>query len=190
MNIAIYCGSALGANPKYEQAAREIGEWIAERGNTLVYGGGNIGLMGIVANTVLSRGGRVIGVIPEFLVEHELAHEHLTEIHVTKTMQERKSEMISLADCYIALPGGPGTLEEISEVVSLARVGQHRNPCIFYNSTGYYDRLEAFFRHMVSEGFLDEPAFEKTLFAKKIEEMDDFIREYTPPSFQVDPKRT
>lgn len=188
MNIAIYCGSSLGRNLAYEEAAREIGEWIADGRHTLIYGGGNIGLMGIVADTVLSRGGRAIGVIPEFLVEHELAHEGLSEIRITKTMQERKSEMIALADCYIALPGGPGTLEEISEVVSLARVGQHGNPCIFYNSTGYYNQLKEFFQHMVSEGFLDKQDFEKTLFAKTTSEIDTFIRNYTPPIFRVERK--
>lgn len=188
MNIAIYCGSTLGRNPAYEESAREIGEWIADGGHTLIYGGGNIGLMGIVADTVLSRGGRAIGVIPEFLVEHELAHKGLTEIRITKTMQERKSEMIALAGCYIALPGGPGTLEEISEVVSLARVGQHKNPCIFYNSTGYYDRLEEFFRHMVSEGFLDRAGMKKTLFAKNLTEVDAFIQNYIPPVFQPERK--
>lgn len=188
MNIAIYCGSTTGTQPFYEESAREIGTWIADGGHTLVYGGGNIGLMKIVADTVLSRGGRAIGVIPEFLVEHELAHEGLTEIRITKTMQERKSEMIALSDCYLALPGGPGTLEEISEVISLARVGQHKNPCILYNNTGYYDELEAFFRHMVSQGFLDKAGMEKTLFAKNLAEVDAFIQHYIPPVFR--PERT
>ena len=118
MNVTVYCGATTGNNPEYEKNAVELGKWIAENNHTLVYGGGKAGLMGIIADTVLQLGGEAIGVIPTFLKDRELAHTYLNELIVVNTMSERKDKMFSLGDIYIALPGGAGTLEEITDVIS------------------------------------------------------------------------
>lgn len=178
MNITVYCGANNGSKESYKEAGVELGMWIAKNHDSLIYGGGNLGLMGLIADTVLEHGGKVIGIIPEFLVERELAHQGLTQIKIVENMQVRKLEMIELGDCYIALPGGLGTLEEIAEVISWARLGQNSNPCIFYNSTGFYDKLKDFLIHMVEEDFLSREDFDKILFANNIEEMDAFIKTY------------
>lgn len=154
MKIAVYCGSRMGRASAYEEAASALGHWIAANGHTLVYGGGNIGLMGVVADTVLADGGRVIGVIPEFLLEHEKGHEGLHTLEIVSSMSERKNRMIELADLYVALPGGPGTLEEIAEVISLRRLHLHDKPCVLFNCGGYYEPLRALFAQMCGEGFL------------------------------------
>ena len=144
MKITVYCGASVGNNVAHQQAAIALGQWIAARQYTLVYGGGNAGLMGLLANTVLENGGKVIGIMPTFLQERELAHTGLTEMITVRSMPERKSKMIELGDVYIALAGGPGTLEEITEVISWARIGQNNNPCILFNSDGYYEPLKHF----------------------------------------------
>lgn len=153
MNISVYCGASLGNKDLYEEAARTLGKWIAENGHTLVYGGGKAGLMGLIADEVLLHNGKVIGIIPTFLMDRELSHPNLTRLEVVHSMSERKNKMIELGNCYIALPGGPGTLEEISEVISWARIGQHHNPCILFNVGGYYDKLKDFYNDMVTNGF-------------------------------------
>ncbi|WP_152656650.1 TIGR00730 family Rossman fold protein [Oceanobacillus sp. CFH 90083] len=181
MHIAIYCGASLGIDPAYQEAAKRVGKWIAEKRNTLVYGGGKAGLMGVVADEVLANQGEVIGVIPEFLVERELSHPHLTTLEIVDSMTVRKNKMIALGDCYIALPGGPGTLEEITEVVSWARVGQNNNPCILFNQNGYYDSLARFYDDMVENGFLSKQDRERILFSDSLEEIEAFISNYTPP---------
>ncbi|MBF0779739.1 MULTISPECIES: TIGR00730 family Rossman fold protein [unclassified Granulicatella] len=183
MNITVYCGANLGNRQDYTHHAIALGKWIAQH-HQLIYGGGKVGLMGILADTVLENGGKVIGVIPEFLVERELAHEHLSEIHIVKNMHERKAKMISLGNAYIALPGGPGTLEEISEVISWSRIGQHHNPCIFYNETGYFNSLKHFFENMISEGFLSTKDYNSILFATSIQDIETFIQNYTPPQIR------
>lgn len=184
MNITVYCGASLGNNVLHQQATVELGRWIAKHQHTLVYGGGNTGLMGLLANTVLEHGGKVIGIMPTFLQERELAHQHLTEMITVTSMSERKSKMIELGDAYIALAGGPGTLEEIIEVISWARIGQNNNPCILFNSDGYYDALKTFFDNMVVQGFLTQADREKTLFSDKLPEIEHFIRHYTPPTIR------
>jgi uncharacterized protein (TIGR00730 family) len=151
----------------------------------LVYGGGKVGLMGLLADTVIATGGNVIGVMPTFLVEREIAHQNLTEMYIVKDMHERKRKMIDLADCYLALPGGPGTLEEISEVVSWGRVGEHQNPCIFFNINGYYDLLASFFDQMVREGFLTKADRQKIFFSADLAEIRQFIDNYTPPEIRT-----
>lgn len=182
LNIVVYCGASLGANAQYKQAAVTLGTWIAENNHALVYGGGKVGLMGIIADTVLQAGGKVIGVIPTFLQEREIAHTDLTELHVVETMSERKQKMLALGDACIALPGGPGTLEEIIEAVSWARVGQNDCPCIFYNIADYYEQLQHFFDWMVHEEFLSLADRHNILFAHSVDEMAQFITEYTPPA--------
>lgn len=182
--IAVYCGASKGNNPVYEQAAIELGNWIIKHNYELVYGGGKAGLMGLIADTVLKKNGIVTGVIPTFLKDRELAHDGLKDLIVVSNMHERKAKMIELANCYIALPGGPGTLEEITEVISWGRIGQHKNPCIFYNVNGYYDLLEQFYDKMVADDFLTQSDRDKILISSDLTEIDAFIESYIPPNIR------
>lgn len=152
--ICVFCGSSGGRRPDYLSAARALGELLARRGITLVYGGGNIGLMGVVADAALAAGGQVIGVIPEALQRRELAHPGLTELHITQTMHERKDLMAELADGFIALPGGLGTFEEFLEILTWAQLGIHHKPCGLLNIAGYYDPLITLIDHAVQERFI------------------------------------
>ncbi|OOF69409.1 TIGR00730 family Rossman fold protein [Rodentibacter caecimuris] len=181
MNITVYCGASLGNEPVYQTSAVRLGKWIAEHHHKLVYGGGRVGLMGVIADTVLAFGGEVVGVMPSFLCERELAHIGLTELIIVDSMSERKKKMIELGDAYIALAGGPGTLEEISEVISWSRIGQNANPCILFNQNGYYDPLKMMFEQMVQSGFLTEEDYQKILFSDDLAEIDEFISTYHPP---------
>ncbi|WP_088815373.1 MULTISPECIES: TIGR00730 family Rossman fold protein [Listeria] len=182
MNIAVYCGASVGENAVYAESAVQLGEWLASSGHSLVYGGGKVGLMGIVSNTVLNAGGKVYGVMPQFLVDREIAHDKLTELVITKDMHERKRKMMQLANAYIALPGGPGTLEEISEVVSWGRVGEHQNPCIFFNAGGYYDFVQMFYNKMVEDGFLTAEDLANILFSDDFSEIEAFMANYKAAS--------
>lgn len=146
-----------------------------------VYCGANVGLMGAVADTLLAEGGEVIGVMPTFLMEREIAHNGITKMHTVSDMHARKKKMIELADVYLALPGGPGTLEEISEVISWGRVGEHMNPCNLYNVNGYYDLLAAFFDKMVETSFLTAADRAKIFISDSLEEICAFIDSYEPP---------
>lgn len=150
----MFCGSNPGRRPEYAGAAREMGRVLVERGLGLVYGGGRVGLMGIVADTVLAGGGEVAGVIPEALVAREVGHARLTALHVVRTMHERKAMMADLADGFVALPGGFGTFEEFCEVLTWSQLGFHPKPCGLLNVAGYYDPLLALFDHAVEEGFV------------------------------------
>jgi uncharacterized protein (TIGR00730 family) len=149
--ICVFCGSSMGAKPAYQLAAQQLGKTLAEKGLTLVYGGGNVGLMGVVADATLGAGGQVVGVIPKFLVDKELAHHNLTTLHVVDSMHDRKALMASLSDGFIALPGGYGTLEEFCEVLTWAQLGLHQKPHGLLNIEGYYDALLTFFDHAVAE---------------------------------------
>ena len=157
--ICVFCGSSSGHDPVYRAAAEELGLLLAERGLELVYGGGSIGLMGVVADACLEAGGTVIGVIPESLVGREVAgrpvdHRALTRMEVVDSMHTRKARMAELADGFIALPGGFGTFEEFCEVITWAQLGFHTKPCGLLNVNGFYDRLLGLFDHAVLEGFL------------------------------------
>ncbi len=152
--ICIFCGSTKGNHLSYEQVTRELGQLLVQQGIGLVYGGGNIGLMGIIAETVLQEGGEVIGIIPEALAEKELAFQDLTDLRVVQTMHERKALMEKLSDGFIALPGGYGTLEEICEMVTWAQLGIHHKPCGLLNVEGFYAELLAFMDHQVRQGFV------------------------------------
>ena len=185
MNISVYCGASLGNNEIYKEAAKSLGKWIAENGHTLIYGGGKAGLMGVIADEVLLHNGEVIGVIPTFLADRELSHSNLTRLEIVHSMSERKNRMIELGNCYIALPGGPGTLEEISEVISWARIGQHQNPCILLNIDGYYDKLKDFFGHMVDNGFLAATDQKAMLFTDSLVEVEEYITAFTPLSIRT-----
>src|SRR5271166_3219089 len=152
--ICVFCGSNLGINRAYRQAAGAFGRSLADRGIELVYGGGNIGLMGVLADATLEAQGRVIGVIPESLMAREVGHAGLTELRVVKSMHERKALMSDLSDGFIALPGGFGTFEEFCEVVTWSQLGIQSKPCGLLNVEGYYDPLLELFDHAVREGFL------------------------------------
>jgi uncharacterized protein (TIGR00730 family) len=150
----VFCGSSPGADPAYLTAAREVGALLARRGIELVYGGGRVGLMGAVADAALAGGGKVIGVIPYALARKEVAHEALTELRVVDSMHARKAQMSDLSDCFIALPGGFGTLEEFFEVVTWAQIGIHRKPCGLLNVGGYFDPLLMLADHALAQRFV------------------------------------
>ena len=152
--VCVFCGSRAGTRPEYAAAARALGALLAERGLTLVYGGGNVGLMGHIADAALAAGGRVIGVIPQSLVDREVAHHGVSELRIVRTMHERKALMNDLADAFVALPGGFGTLDEFFEVLTWAQLGIHGKPCGLLNVAGYFDPLLAAADHMAAEGFL------------------------------------
>lgn len=152
--LCVFCGSRPGANGLYAEHARDLGRALAERGIGLVYGGGRVGLMGEVADAVLGAGGEAIGVIPGALVEREISHPNLSELHVVGSMHERKAMMGDLSDGFVALPGGTGTLEEFFEVLTWAQLGIHAKPCALLDVEGYWSRLLDLFDHMVAEGFL------------------------------------
>jgi len=153
-NICIYCGSSTGAAPEYAQIARRMGHILADRGLGVVYGGGRVGLMGIVADAALERGGRVIGVIPEGLATEEVAHNGLTELHVVADMHQRKALMARRADAFLTMPGGIGTFEEFFETLSWATLKLHHKPLGILNTAGYFDPMLAMLDHAVAEGFL------------------------------------
>lgn len=153
-SLCVFCGSSPGANGAYAQAARELGTLLAEQNITLVFGGGKIGLMGYLADAVLHHGGKAVGVIPEALVQKELAHESLTALHIVKNMHDRKALMYKLADGFVVLPGGAGTLDEFFEVFTWTQLGLLLKPLGLLNVDGYFDHLAAFLRHAVAERFL------------------------------------
>lgn len=152
--LAIYCGSASPADPVYIENARFVGRTLAERGIGVVYGGGRLGLMGAIADSALEAGGEVIGVIPQALVDAEVAHRGCTELHVVRTMHERKQAFTDLSDGFITLPGGTGTMDELWEAMSWAQIGYHANPVGLLNVAGYYDGLIEFVAKMGEVGFL------------------------------------
>jgi uncharacterized protein (TIGR00730 family) len=163
LSVAVYCGARCGDDPAFSAAARTLGRLIAEDGVVLVYGGGHVGLMGVLADAALAAGGRVVGVIPQSLVDREVGHAGLTELHVVKTMHERKHLMAERADAFIALPGGIGTLEELYEVWSWQQLGYHDKPVALLNVAGYYDALLAFMRVSHERGFVSAPQYDALL---------------------------
>lgn len=155
-SVCVYCGSKTGVDPAFALTARAVGRWIGAHGGQLVYGGGNNGLMGMVAAATLEAGGRVVGVIPKALVEKEWANHDCSELHIVDTMHERKRLMAEKADAFIALPGGIGTFEEFFEVWTWRQLGYHDKPVGLLNLAGYYDPLVAFLRSTVAQGFMGE----------------------------------
>ena len=153
-NICVYCGSASGTNPEYVESARRVGTILARRGQGLIYGGGRVGLMGVIADAVLSGGGRVLGVIPEALATKEVAHHGLSELLVVDDMHQRKALMARRADAFLTLPGGIGTFEEFFETLSWAALDLHRKPMGILNVDGYFDHLLGFVGHAVEMGFI------------------------------------
>ena len=182
--ICVFCGSNSGASPGYAAAARDLGARFARDGITLVYGGGRVGMMGEVADAVIRAGGSTIGVIPRPLLDRELGHSGLTELHVVETMHERKQRMADLADAFIALPGGLGTLEEVFEIWTWAQLGIHRKPVGFLDVDGYYAPLFAFLDRCVGERFIRPQYRAMAIVDDDIERLLDRLRNYTPPEVQ------
>ena len=152
--VCVYCGLSSGKHPVYLEQAKILAQEMVQRNLELIYGGGSLGLMGAVAELILERGGSVIGIIPKHLRFPEMVHQGLTKLHVVNSMHERKALMADLSDAFIALPGGPGTTEEILEVLTWAQLGLHHKPCGLLNTLGYYDHLLSFLKHAVNEKFL------------------------------------
>mgnify|MGYP001200801771 CR=1 FL=1 len=180
--ICVYCASSPGTNETIREATRELGELLAAEGIELVYGGGAVGLMGLIADTVLAAGGSVIGVMPTHLFPTEIAHPRLTELVEVASMHERKTKMFELADGFIALPGGFGTLEEVAEVTTWAQLGTHRKPIGLLNVDGYYDSLLAFFDRGVREGLLRPRNLALLTTATTPSEMLQTLRAYEAPA--------
>ena len=155
-SMCVYCGSRPGENPAFAEAAQAVGQWIGEHGGQLVYGGGRGGLMGVVAEATRLAGGRVVGIIPQALVDKELANRLCDELHIVQTMHERKAMMAERSDAFIALPGGIGTFEELFEVCTWRQLGYHGKPLGLLNTAGYYDGLMAFLRTSVASGFMGD----------------------------------
>ena len=176
MNITVYLGANEGNDPFLKEAVRELGAWIGTNGNTLVYGGSKSGLMGELAESVLQAGGKVIGVEPQFFIDAGFVYDEITELITTKDMSERKAKMIELGDAFIAFPGGTGTLEEISEVMSMVSLKHLQAPCILYNLNGYYDSLKALLNHMIAMGLSSEERQEGIYFAGNLKEVTDILK--------------
>ena len=175
MNITVYLGAYEGNDPKFKRAVTDFGSWIGNQRHTLIYGGSKSGLMGLLATSALAAGGKVIGVEPRFFIDAELQLDTLTQLIVTETMAERKAKMIELGDAYLAMPGGTGTLEEIAEVISLAKLGLHDKPCIFYDIDGFYDPIRDMLRVMVDKGFLKEEDLARIHFITSPEELEGIL---------------
>ena len=178
--ICVYCGSRTG-HPEHAKLAKEMGKIMAERALDLVYGGGSIGLMGIVANEVKSNGGRVIGVIPEHLNEIEIAFTEADTLHVVDDMQVRKRLMFDLSDAFIALPGGLGTLDEILDIVTMAQLGMHQKPMVILNHDGYWEPFISIVDHMIEAGFVGPTAHHLYTSVKRLEDVLPAIDGWTIP---------
>ena len=179
--ITVYCGSRPGSGTKYVEAATAFGKAAAERGLGIVYGGARVGLMGAVADGALAAGGRVIGVIPESLVSKEIAHDHLSELHVVPSMHERKTKLFELADAIVALPGGAGTMDEWFEMLTWSMIGLHAKPLGLLNVEGYYDGLLTFMHHMETEGFTAKEHRGLYLAEERADALIDALSNFTPP---------
>ncbi|MCU0537871.1 MAG: TIGR00730 family Rossman fold protein [Hydrococcus sp. Prado102] len=178
--VCVFCGSSMGSRPAYKLAAQAMGEALARRGLGLVYGGGNVGLMGVVADAVLAAGGEAIGVIPDFLVAKEIAHSGLSKLHVVGSMHDRKALMAELSDGFIAMPGGYGTLEEFCEVLTWSQLGLHQKPHGLLNIEGYYDPFLRLFDHALAEQFLKQIHRSLVIEASDPNSLLDLLANYRP----------
>lgn len=177
MNVVVYCGSELGDEGCFERAASDMGVWCAREGHTLVYGGSAVGLMGVVSRAALEAGGAVVGVEPRFFLDQGVEQHDLTELVVVETMSERKQKMIEMGDVFVALPGGLGTLEEISEIMSRVRLGLGPDRCFLLNINGYYDNLSAFLNDVREHGFAGEPELSRCLFPRTVDELSELVHD-------------
>ncbi len=175
MNITVFLGANLGDDQMYLMEVKALGQWIGKKGHRLIYGGGRIGLMGALADAVLENGGEVTGVVPEFFLNRGTEHKGLTEMIKTATISERREKMIELGDCFIAFPGGTGTLEEISDVISQKKLGRTVKPVALLNIEGFYKPLQAMLEKMVEEGFLDRTDLNKVYFANTVESAEWYL---------------
>lgn len=182
-SIAVYCGSMKGTKAIYTEKATELGILMAQDNIQLVYGGGKVGLMGVIAEAVLGNNGKVIGVAPHFLMQREVVHHELHALHVVDSMHERRLMMIDLADGFIAMPGGYGTLDEVGEVLMLTILGNKKFPVGFLNVDGFYDPMRAMLDKMVIDGFLQQPYRNNALFASEPSELLRLMKEYAPPQY-------
>ncbi len=182
MKVAVYCGSSMGNDEAYAEAARELGKYFAQQSITLVYGGGNVGLMGVVADAVMDNGGQVIGVIPTHLQHKEIGHPGLTELIEVPDMHTRKAKMAELADAYVALPGGAGTMEEFFEIWTWAQLGLHRKPCALYNVNGFYDSLLTFIHSAREAGFTRDAFARMIIVATEPQELLAAYQSYESPA--------
>lgn len=174
--VAVYCGSRLGNHEVYEQAARELGLALAKNGMGLVYGGASIGLMGAVADEVVNGGAQAVGVIPTFMLKHEIAHNQLTRLHLTDTMHTRKTVMAEYADAFITLPGGLGTLEEIMEIATWRQLYQHEKPMIILNINGFYDRMIEHLAYTAEQGFMKQEDLARLVVCNTISEAINMLK--------------
>ena len=186
-SICVYCGSSAGTDPEFMAEAVRCGTLLAQAGLTLVYGGGRVGLMGAVADAALAAGGRAIGVMPQDLVDQEIAHTGLTELRVVTSMHERKLAMADLSDGFLCLPGGPGTFEEVFEQWTWALLGIHAKPCGFVNVSGYYDLMRATIQQMADNGFIGQQYVDMLVYADSTAEVVEAFRTYVapPPKWSV-----
>ena len=176
MNITVYLGANTGNDPRLKQAVQELGTWIGNSGHALIYGGSRCGLMGEIAESVLNAGGEVTGVEPQFFVDGEVQHEGLTRLIVTEDMTQRKAKMIELGDAFIAFPGGTGTLEEISEVMSKIALKHLNAPCILYDLNGYYEGLKLLLNQMIAKGLSSEERQAGIYFAENLDEIKEILK--------------
>lgn len=190
--VCVFCGSSNGIDPRHVQAAQAFGRALAESNLELVYGGGRVGMMGALADAVLANGGRVIGIIPQFLMDREVGHTGLTDLLVVESMHERKAKMAEMSDAFVALPGGVGTFEEFIEVMTWSLLGLHAKPCAILNSAGYYDLMLRFFDHATNEGFLAERHRNMIVVEREAVALTARLQTYehtTPPKFSDDEAR-
>ncbi|MBQ0017676.1 MAG: TIGR00730 family Rossman fold protein [Clostridiales bacterium] len=176
MNITVYCGANVGNNPVFSEAAAELGKWMGNNGHTLVYGAGKFGMMGIVADAVLDNGGEAIGVTPQYFIDRDETHEGLTELFVVSNLSERRSEMMKIGNAFIALPGGMGTLDEITEIFANNRLHQFdtesgMKPAILFNVAGYYDGFLECLRQMIEKGYYRQEEYDDIIVADSVEDI-------------------
>lgn len=181
MKIAVFCGSSHGNNPRFTHDTKALGEYFAQQNIELVYGGGNVGLMGEVADAVLASGGVVHGVMPKALADKELAHPKLTSLYLVNDMHERKAKMAAMCDAFVALPGGAGTLEEIFEAWTWAQLMFHVKPCAFYNTQGFYEPLFTMVEKMSADGFIKREYVDMLIRVDQPASLLEAIRQYKPP---------
>jgi uncharacterized protein (TIGR00730 family) len=184
--VCVFCGSSPGARPAYAEATAETARLLVDQGIGVVYGGGHVGLMGVLADTAMAAGGEVIGVMPQALVDREIGHQAITDLRVVGSMHERKALMTELSDAFIALPGGAGTLEELFEVYTWAQLGLHTKPCALLDVEGYYSGLAAFLDHAVEERFLREEHRAALMVERDPARLLERLREFEPET--VTPK--
>ena len=180
-SVCVFCGSRPGTDPAFTEAAAAMGRAIASRGLTLVYGGARVGLMGVLANAALARGGRVVGVIPKGLVQKEIVHDGLTELFLTETMHERKNRMITLSDAYVSLPGGFGTYDELFETLTLAQIGFHDKPNALLDTKGFFEPMVTLLDHTIAHGFAAPQHAGLFIVESDAERLLDRVAAWTPP---------